>query len=208
MNLAVVPVKRLAAGKSRLREALGAARVEALALAMLGDVVDAIRASGCVDRIVVVTPDPEVGDAARALGAEARVADDPGLRAALDATAAAHADPAGALLVVLGDVAGASGHDLAALFAALPAGAGAVLAPARDGGTAALLRRPPGAIPSCFGPDSAKAHRAAAERAGVAFRELPLPSLAIDLDRESDLAALLASDLPAKRTRAALLERA
>jgi 2-phospho-L-lactate guanylyltransferase (CobY/MobA/RfbA family) len=33
MNVAVVPVKRLAAGKSRLREALGDARVEALALA-------------------------------------------------------------------------------------------------------------------------------------------------------------------------------
>jgi 2-phospho-L-lactate guanylyltransferase len=204
MNVAVVPVKRLAAGKSRLRDALGDAQVEALALAMLGDVVDAIRASGCVDRIVVATPDPEVGDAARALGAEARVADDPGLRAALDATAAAYADPAGALLVVLGDVAGASGRDVAALFAALAGGAGAVLAPARDGGTAALLRRPPGAIPSCFGPDSAAAHRAAAARAGVAFRELPLPSLAIDLDRESDLAALLASDLPAKRTRAVL----
>jgi 2-phospho-L-lactate guanylyltransferase len=208
MNVAVVPVKRLAAGKSRLREALGGERVEALALAMLGDVVDAIRASGCVERVVVVTPDPEVGDAARALGAEARVADDPGLRAALDATAAAHADPAGALLVVLGDVAGATGRDLAALFAALGDRDGAVLAPARDGGTAALLRRPPGAIASCFGPDSAKAHRAAAERAGVAFRELPLPSLAIDLDRESDLAALLASDLPAKRTRAVLGARA
>jgi 2-phospho-L-lactate/phosphoenolpyruvate guanylyltransferase len=207
MNLAVVPVKRLAAGKSRLRESLGAGRVEALALAMLGDVVDAIRASGCVDRIVVATPDAEVGDAARALGAEARVADDAGLSAALDATAAAHADPSGALLVVLGDVAGATGRDVAALFAALGDREGVVLAPARDGGTAALLRRPPGAIPSCFGPDSAKAHCAAAERAGVAFRELPLPSLAIDLDRESDLAALLASDLPAKRTRAALGER-
>jgi 2-phospho-L-lactate guanylyltransferase len=204
MNVAVVPVKRLAAGKSRLREALGDARVEALALAMLGDVIDAIRASDCVERVVVVTPDPEVGDAARALGAEARVADDPGLRAALDATAAACADPDGALLVVLGDVAGAAGRDLAALFAALGPAHGVALAPARDGGTAALLRRPPSAIPSCFGPDSAKAHRAAAERAGVAFHELPLPSLSIDLDRESDLAALLASDLPAKRTRAVL----
>jgi 2-phospho-L-lactate guanylyltransferase len=110
---------------------------------------------------------------------------------------------------VLGDVAGATGRDLAALFAALGSnGPGAALAPARDGGTAALLRRPPGAIPSCFGPDSAKRHRAAAESAGVPFHELPLPSLAIDLDRESDLAALLASDLPAKRTRAALGSRA
>jgi 2-phospho-L-lactate guanylyltransferase len=108
--------------------------------------------------------------------------------------------------VVLGDVAGASGAELARLFAALEeqGGAGAVLAPARDGGTAALLRRPPGAIPSCFGADSAKAHREAAERAGATFRELALPSLAIDLDRADDLRALLASDAAAPRTRALL----
>jgi len=208
MNLAVVPVKRLAAGKSRLAAALGREAVEALTLAMLGDVLAAIRASGCVERIVVTTPDPEVGEAARALGAEARVADDPGLNAALDATSAALADPAGALLVVLGDVAGAAGRDLAQLFDALDelGGAGAVLAPARDGGTAALLRRPPAAISSCFGADSAKAHREAAEHAGAAFRELALPSLAIDLDREGDLRALLASSAAAPRTRALLAQ--
>jgi 2-phospho-L-lactate guanylyltransferase len=154
----------------------------------------------------VATPDPEAGAAARALGAEARVADDPGLNAALDAAARELAGPGDALLVVLGDVAGAAGRDLAALFAALAelGGRGAVLAPARDGGTAALLRRPPDAIPSCFGADSAKAHRSAAERAGVPFRELALPSLAIDLDRADDLGALLASEAAAPRTRALL----
>jgi 2-phospho-L-lactate guanylyltransferase len=206
VNLAVVPVKRLAAGKSRLAAALGREAVEALTLAMLGDVLDAIRASGRVDRSVVATPDAEVGEAARALGAEARVADDPGLNAALDATSAAFADPAGALLVVLGDVAGAAGRDLALMFDALDdlGARGAVWAPARDGGTAALLRRPPAAIPSRFGEDSAKAHRAAAERAGVPGRELALPSLAVDLDREDDLRALLASDAEARRTRALL----
>ena len=67
------------------------------------------------------------------------------LNPALDAAAAGWADPAGALLVVLGDVAGAASAELAALFEALDnlGGRGAVLAPARDGGSAALLRRPP-----------------------------------------------------------------
>jgi len=206
VNLALVPVKRLAAAKSRLAAALGREATEALSLAMLGDVLAALRESGRVDRMVVATPDPEVGEAALALGAEARVADDPGLNAALDAAAAALADPAGALLVVLGDVAGASGAELAQLFDALDelGGTGAVLAPARDGGTAALLRRPPAAIPSCFGAESAKAHRAAAERARAPFRELALPSLAIDVDQADDLPALLASEAPAPRTRALL----
>ena len=206
MNLALVPVKRLAAGKSRLAAALGREAIEALSLAMLGDVLAALRESGRVDRIVVATPDPEVGEAARSLGAEARVADDPGLNAALDAAARAHADPDGALLVVLGDVAGAAAAEIARLFDVLDeiGGRGTVLAAAQDGGTAALLRRPPGAIPSCFGEGSAKAHRGAAERAGTPFRELALPSLAIDLDRAEDLTALLASAAPAPRTRALL----
>ncbi len=206
MNLAVVPVKRLAASKSRLAAALGREAIEALTLAMLGDVLDAIRSANRVDRVVVATPDPEVGEAARALGAEARVADDPGLNAALDTTAAALADPAGALLVVLGDVAGAAGADLARLFDTLDelGGSGAVLARARDGGTAALLRRPPDVIQSRFGAGSAEAHRQAASRSGAAFRELSLPSLAIDLDRPDDLRALLASSAEAKRTRALL----
>ena len=165
--------------------------------------MEAIEASGCADRIVVVTPDPEVGEAARGYGAEARVADDPGLNAALDAASGALADPAGVLLVVLGDVAGARGDELAQLFAAAGSASGpvAVLAPARDGGTAALLRRPPDAIPGRFGADSAKAHRAAAEEADVRFLELPLPSLAIDLDRMEDARALAAGDAPCPRTR-------
>ena len=206
MNLALVPVKRLAAGKSRLAAVLGRETIETLTLAMLGDVVDALRACARVDCVTVVTPDPDVGEAARRLGADARVADDPGLNAALDAAAAALADPAGALLVVLGDVAGVRAAELTRLFEALDAerGPAAALAPARDGGTAALLRRPPAAIPSCFGEGSAKAHRSAAERAGTPFRELALPSLAIDLDRADDLFALLASDAAAPRTRALL----
>jgi len=203
MNLALIPVKRLAAGKSRLAAALGRETTRQLTLAMLGDVVEATRASGCVDRIVVVTPDPEVAEAAVGFGAEARVADDPGLNAALDAASAALADPKGVLLVVLGDVAGARGEELAQLFAAADGTSGpvAALAPARDGGTAALLRRPPDAIPGRFGPDSAKAHRAAAEQAAVRFVELPLPSLAIDLDRIEDARALAAGDAAGPRTR-------
>ena len=155
---------------------------------------------------MVVTPDPDVGEAARALGAEARVADDPGLNAALDATSAALADPDGAWLVVLGDVAGASGRrPRAAVRRARRARRpGAVLAAARDGGTSALLRRPPDAIPSCFGADSAKAPPRGRRSAGVPFRELALPSLAIDLDRADDLRALLESDAAAPRTRALL----
>ena len=56
-------------------------------------------------------------------------------------------------------------------------------------------------IPCCFGPDSAKPHREAAARAAVRCVELPLPSLAIDLDHPSDLDAFMQKDGGGRRTR-------
>jgi 2-phospho-L-lactate guanylyltransferase (CobY/MobA/RfbA family) len=61
-------------------------------------------------------------------------------------------------------------------------------------------------IPGAFGPGSAKAHRALAERAGVACRELALPSLAVDVDEPADLASFLAGGGDGPRTRALLRE--
>lgn len=206
MNAAVVPVKPLAAGKSRLAGRLPREALERLALAMLGDLVEALRAVAAIDCVAVATPDPRVAREAEALGARALLGGGPGLDAALeDAARALSHDGLDALLVVLGDVPGALPEDVAALFDALRAlgGRGVVLAPSRDGGTSALLRAPHDAIANRFGPQSAAAHRALAQRAGVPFRELVLPSLAVDLDRPEDAAAIL--DGPgAPRTRGVL----
>lgn len=208
MNAALVPVKPLAAGKSRLAGRLAREALERLALAMLGDLVDALRAVRELDLVAVTTPDPRVAREAEALGAEALLRDDAGLNAALDGAAGELAGRGlEALLVVLGDVPGAQPQELAALFAALRSagGRGVVLAPSRDGGTSALLRAPWNAVPNRFGPQSAAAHRALAREAGLAYRELALPSLAVDLDRPEDAAALLAAP-GAPRTRALLAE--
>jgi 2-phospho-L-lactate guanylyltransferase len=206
VSLALVPVKRLGAAKSRLRGALGE-RADELTLAMLADLLDALVASPQLSRVFVVTPDETVAQVARAAGASARVAEDAGLNEALAAATADLAAPDEPVLVVLGDVAGAAPREIAALFDALAAlgGRGAVLAPSRDGGTAALLRAPHTALGTRFGSASGAAHRALAAEAGVPFRELALPALAIDLDRPEDLAALLATaDAAAPRTRALL----
>jgi 2-phospho-L-lactate guanylyltransferase len=208
MPAAVVPVKSLSAGKSRLATALGRERAEALALAMLEDVLAALARVPGLDAVAVVTPDAEVAAAAERSGARPLLGDDPGLDAAL-ARAAHELGPAGAdgFLIVLGDVAGARADELARLLAALDAGPPprAALAPSRDGGTAALARRPAGAFPSRFGPDSARRHREAAAAAGVPLVELDLPSLALDLDDEADLRAFLAGPGDGPRTRALLL---
>jgi 2-phospho-L-lactate guanylyltransferase len=207
MRAALVPVGALSGGKSRLAGELPRAAMEALIGAMLEDVLAALRASPALDAVAVVTPDPEVARLARTAGARALRLDVPGLNPSIDAASAALcAEGADALLVVLGDVAGIGPADVDALFAALDAlgGRGAVLAPARDGGTAALLRAPPDVLPSRFGPASALAHEQAARERGVPFHALARPALAVDVDRPEDLDALLASGSGAPRTRALL----
>jgi len=68
------------------------------------------------------------------------------------------------------------------------------------------LRAPHDAIPSRFGPASAAAHRECALAARVPYRELALPSLAVDLDRAEDVEELLRGAQGAARTRRALHE--
>jgi 2-phospho-L-lactate guanylyltransferase len=208
MNAALVPIKRLGAGKSRLAAIVGREAAERLTRALLADVLDALAQREEIARVLVVTPDREVAEAARAAGAEALVRADPGLNASLDAAAEELArDGAESLLIVLGDVAGVLPAEIGALYEALAGlgGRGVVLAPSSDGGTSALLRAPHDVIPSRFGKESAAAHRAAARATGVPLAELPLPSLAVDLDTVEDAEALLAGP-GAPRTRALLRE--
>jgi 2-phospho-L-lactate guanylyltransferase len=209
MIAALVPVKRLEAAKSRLRPGLEPEVLERLTLAMLEDVLAALCAAPELGAVVVVTEDERVAEAARRAGARALVRTDEGLNASLEAGGALLArEGADALLVVLGDVPGITPADVRALAEGLT-GLGkpaAVLAPARDGGTAALLRSPPDAIPAAFGIESAARHRQLAAAHGVALRELALPDLAVDLDRPEDVDAFLSGPGAGPRTRALLAQ--
>jgi 2-phospho-L-lactate guanylyltransferase len=201
--VAIVPVKALAESKSRLLPERARGDVEALSLAMMGDVIACLRAVDGIARVVVTTPDAAVADAAEADGAHALLRDDPGLNAAIEAAGAEVSGAGDGVLVVLGDIAAADPAEVAQLLAAAPA-RGVALSPSRDGGTSALLRRPKEVIPACFGRDSAKHHREAAAAAGAALVELVLPSLAIDVDRAEDAHAILAVPSLGARTRALL----
>lgn len=218
MNVALIPVKRLEESKSRLLSRLPDAKRQALTLAMLEDLLDALSRTHGLDRIAVTTPDPLVAERASAAGAEILMRIEPGLNAALedgrarlfaDRNASSAVPGQDSILFVLGDVAGALPQDFERLLhaASLDEKPGIWLAPSADGGTSALFERPPGMIPCCFGRDSAKRHREAAASAGVAYHEIELASLAIDLDQPEDLEAFLATRGGGTRTRA-LLEAA
>jgi 2-phospho-L-lactate/phosphoenolpyruvate guanylyltransferase len=219
---AVVPIKTLDASKGRLAPLLGPAQRRGLAAALLADVLAALAAAPIVERVLVVSPDRAALALGASLGAvpllETAVGDESAagegepsgdrhseraLNAALDQAAdVARAGGAAALLALPADLPLITAADVTALAAALPPAPSVVLAATLDGGTSALLRQPPGALPACFGPASLRAHlRAAAERA-VRARVVWRPSLALDVDAPEDLQRVATAPTLGARTRA------
>ena len=83
MTTALIPVKRLEESKSRLLSAVPDATRQALTLAMLEDLIEALSAAAGIDRIAVTTPDPTVAERVSAAGAEILMRPEPGLNEAL-----------------------------------------------------------------------------------------------------------------------------
>ena len=193
MIVCAVPVKDLVNAKQRLVAALGPAERRALAAAMLRDVLGALAAAR-LDRVWVVTRDPEVTAIAREFGAEALAeAENRGHTAAVAfAQAAASRAAARVFLTVPGDVPCVTPADIRELARAAREGE-PVFAPSRSGlGTNGVALAPPGAMPLTFGEPSFENHLAAARARGLAPRVLPLRGLALDVDAPDDLAALVA----------------
>jgi 2-phospho-L-lactate guanylyltransferase len=184
VKIGIVPMKPLAHAKARLAAVLSPDERRELSLAMLSDVV---RAASALDAVWVLNSDEDAAAVARAGGADARPDPAPGggLNASLDAaTADALAAGAHGVLVLSADCPAARTEDVKAIAL----GAGVVMAPDRYGtGTNALWRSPPGVIHVSFGGNSLRSHTALAHVNQVPFAVIPLPRLALDVDRPRDL---------------------
>jgi 2-phospho-L-lactate/phosphoenolpyruvate guanylyltransferase len=193
MIVAAVPVKDLANAKQRLVRVLDASERRALARAMLADVLRALGGAG-LDRVWVVTREPEVAVLARALGAEPLAeAENRGHTAAV-AAAQVEATRAGAdaFLTIPGDVPCISAAEIRTLVGAGATPPAAVFTPSRSGlGTNGVLLRPPAVMPLTFGEPSFANHLAAARARRLAPRVVRLPGLGLDVDDPDDLSALL-----------------
>jgi 2-phospho-L-lactate guanylyltransferase len=175
--LVVIPFRE--EGKSRLPQEL---RRE-VALAMLGDVVEAATSVGDVR---VVTADPAGRLVADELGAT--LVDDPG-EGQGPAVAAALERADGICLVVNADVPRVRPSDLSAL--AVPPRLGRVaLVASADDRTNALGLPYPEVFRPLYGPRSARRFRAHVLDLGLDFEELALPNLVADVDTRADLDAL------------------
>ncbi len=184
----VVPVKRLALAKTRLRPYDDGVRL-ALALAMAEDVVVAARAAAGVVRVLAVCSDPDVEKALVRLGADV-VADEPedGLDAALrhGARVLRADDPRLSVAALAADLPALLSADLAAALQQVPADRCGVVADAPGTGTS-LLAAPTGLdLAPAYGPGSFARH--------VAGGAVPLTAstgLRRDVDTPEDLAAAL-----------------
>jgi 2-phospho-L-lactate guanylyltransferase len=188
--VAVMPVKRLALAKTRLRGAVPATRHDQLVLAMARDTLAAALACPLVHRALVVTDEPAAVTALTALGAQ-RVPDHPdaGLNAALARGAAL---AAGAPVVALtADLPALRPHELAAALTALAHRPRGYVPDAPGTGTAMLAAEAGVALDPRFGPGSARAHAAS----GAVRLDGDWPSLRQDVDTSADLAAATALGL-------------
>lgn len=192
---AIVPLRT--GGKTRLAGVLASSERAALAGAMLADVASALQAAR-VERIVVAAQGPPAIAAADALGLEVLPdASEGGLDQALR-HAATRVDDSEGLLVAAADLPRLTAADVEQVLACPAA---VVVAPTRDAGTGGLLRRPPGAIPTAYGPGSAQAHLRLAADAGLRGRVVSAPGFAHDVDTLADLEQLQRGPLGAATAR-------
>jgi 2-phospho-L-lactate/phosphoenolpyruvate guanylyltransferase len=201
--VAVVPIRSLTGGKTRLAGILPPEARAALTRRMLRGVVDAALASGTVASVVVVSPDP----AALALAASlnpavvplAQDAGAPGLNPAIAAGVRFAAERgAAAVLVLFGDLPLLTGDDVRNL---LRRDAPIVLAPDRHGtGTNALLLRLDASAEDGrmfafqFGLDSYARHVDEAHRLGLDVATSVSAGTALDLDTPEDLRRVLSAE--------------
>ena len=195
MNFALVPVKALAWGKTRLSTLLSEEARQAVSRAMLTDVLTSLQHASTVEKFAVVSSDATLLALAQEFGAYTVDEGQPrGLSGAVTiGTEFCVQHGATALLVLLADLPLVEPDDIDFLFhQGEEVGRGVILATCKEWeGTNALLRVPPLVIPPCFGGPSLEAHRKAARLEGVPFRAVEIPHIAFDIDSVEDLRQLL-----------------
>jgi 2-phospho-L-lactate guanylyltransferase len=158
---------------------------------MFQEVFSTLCAVRGLDRIIVATSDPAVGDHASNAGATVfQEHEQRGHSHSADAAARrAMALGAATVLLLPIDVPLITRTEIEELIDI--AAPGVIVVPSLDGtGTNALVRTPPDAIPSCFGPGSFRAHLDQARERGIPATVMRPPGLLFDIDTPEDVEEL------------------
>lgn len=187
---AIVPVKPLRRGKSRLAGALTEEERAVLNQQLLERTLDTLSTLKELDQVLVVSRDPQALTIARNHGAKTVQEDgQPHLNTALArATVVAKLHATQGVLILPADLPLLTPDDLLVLIDRAAKPPVVVVAPDRHGkGTNALLMSPAGLIDYDFGEDSFQRHCERARQAGAKLEIVELPSLGLDLDLPEDL---------------------
>lgn len=187
---AIVPVKPLRRGKSRLAGVLTEEERLDLNSQLLIHTVDTLSEIPEIEQILVVSRDQAALALARAHGARTVQENGaPELNVALTrATIVAKRYATRGILIIPSDLPMISKEDVYAMLELVKDPPVVVLAPDRKKeGTNALLVCPVGLIEYDYGPNSFERHCQSARQAGARLEICELPSLALDMDVPEDL---------------------
>lgn len=187
---AIVPVKPLRRGKSRLSEVMSVDEREDLNEYLLAHTIQEISAVPDIENVMVVSRDPAALALAREMGARTvQENGSPGLNIALTrATAIARTYEIRGVIILPADIPRLSREDIETLLEHLTDPPVVVVAPDSERkGTNALAVCPAGLIAYDFGEGSFDKHCRRAREAGARLEICELPSLALDLDEPEDL---------------------
>jgi 2-phospho-L-lactate guanylyltransferase len=191
MDAGLIPVKRLDGAKARLGNRFDAAGRHRIATALLNDSL-ALCASTDFLKWWIVSDDSEVVAHAGEHGIEVLPDPGDGLNAALSFGARALAERgASSVTIVPSDIPLARPSDLEDILDTGATSPMVVVPSERDGGTNGLYLRPPQLTEPRFGPASLQAHLDSAQTLGIRCSILSLPRLALDLDTDDDVDAIL-----------------
>jgi 2-phospho-L-lactate/phosphoenolpyruvate guanylyltransferase len=187
---AIVPVKPLRRGKSRLAGALSENERTELNRMLLENTLKTFSDLKEVEEVLVISRDPLALTIARNHGARTvREDGQPELNTALKrATVVAQVYATRGVLVLPADLPLVTRDDILALIGRAGESPVVVIAPDRHGtGTNALLISPAGLIEYDFGENSFQRHCQRARDAGARLEIVDLPTLGLDLDLPEDL---------------------
>jgi 2-phospho-L-lactate/phosphoenolpyruvate guanylyltransferase len=187
---AIVPVKPLRRGKSRLAGALSEDERTELNRSLLQNTLKTFSDLKEVEEVLVISRDPQALAIARQHGARTvREDGQPELNTALKrATVIAQVYATRGVLVLPADLPLVTREDVLTLIGRAGEPPAVVIAPDRHGtGTNALLISPAGLIEYDFGENSFQRHCERALEAGARLEVVNLPTLGLDLDLPEDL---------------------
>lgn len=191
---ALLPVKDLNAGKSRLASVLPPADRHTLMAAMLTDLLTTLAHCPGITASVVVTRCPDAQRIASAHGARVlSLLEDNGLNEAVAAgIATLTAEAVQHALILHADIPMATADDINAVIEQHTTHTHdvTVVPDHEHNGTNVLAVRLPTRLPFCYGPHSYTAHCDAASRLGLRIQTLENARLGMDLDLWEDVARL------------------